>query len=231
MNELGLNFEFEILSLSDINNGINHDLRSAYIVTDERKKEYYYSIPYIKCNYNIISRDTSFDQNIKDVFTKKFIVKKGELSHRIVTQMGNEYSKNMTVVEDLSVGLNLLSRGMSDIMITTSDIQFCRNIINEENINNLSVSGSDMIENEICFASKDRFLISDINKALITLIQSGKFEEIHNKWFKKDRLSNFYRYLFIALLIVSFLALFFLIFSYLLHKKVNTHETRQLSVP
>ncbi len=158
---------------------------SAMSITEERKEAVLFSDPYYKSGVAIVVRKDEENIAGKDDLVGK----------TIACQIGNTGSMLASEIEDTKVinfdGANQaflqLGNGGADAVMV--DLPVAEDYIKKDPDQKFKVVG-DVLEAEyygIAVAKDNQELIEQINKALKTLEENGKYDEIYNKWFSENQ--------------------------------------------
>lgn len=180
-------------------------------------EKFYLSIPYFSPERDIITREGDRLSKLADLKDKTVIVKRSTVTHESLPSMGICPNK-IIAVETIDEGLNLLSQGTGDCLITASDK--ARHMIHYMGYSGLQVQQSDIGPIDICFASHSRQLISDINRALSKIIASGEYDAIYHNWFHKVEHSNQSRYLLLVILLLVVVVGIISLLTYVFRRRV-----------
>ncbi|HBI38409.1 MAG: hypothetical protein A2015_15965 [Spirochaetes bacterium GWF1_31_7] len=199
--------------------------------TDERERDFDFTIPYIVMNGNIFIRNNN--DSIKtelDLQGKEIIVMEGDNSHEYALKMN--FTDTLILTKTYSDAFKLLNSGKHDAILAQgivgmkiiSDLKL-KDIKPLSQIDRDSLSPSKInlsgFEQKFCFAVKegDKELLSKLNEGLIIIYNNGSYNKIFDKWFpflKDNRISplQFFYYLIgIVIPLIIILLLFALIYT------------------
>lgn len=195
------------------------DLICSIVITNDREKICHYSNPYIPINYHIIYRKNTKISSITDIKNKKVIVDRGGVAEMLLMKKKNEYNNELIPVSNMQSGLSMLSSGVGDIALSAKSNTY--EIMKVQNINNLCVYSAGFPEEEFCYGSKNMELIKAINEELTVMMDDGSYDNIYGKWFSMVKQSNLSTTLIYICILLSLIAIIFIIVSIRLKKKLK----------
>ncbi len=197
----------------------------------ERDKLVDFSSPYIHITSDIFVRKGSSIKSLEDLKNKEIIIEQDGLMHDFLK------SQNITTkfipVADVYEALELLASGKHDCTILSKmqGLYF----IEKFNLSGLKSVGSKLPFVQNCFAvSEGNILLLDkLNEGLHILRTTGKYKEIHDKWFgvyTKTVLWDNLKYFVYVIIIIAIILIGILSWNYFLrqHVKKQTAELRQI---
>ena len=157
------------------------DVITGMYYSKERDNEVDFSIPFITVKYSIFVRKNSSIKTLADLRNKEIVVMRGSIAHDFLTEQG--VTEHIVLTDDTPSALRLLSSGRHDcaLIVRLQGLHFLK----ELNINTLKVVGEPFLPRKFCFAVRngDEALLFRINEALSVIKQSGKYDELYDKWF------------------------------------------------
>lgn len=222
MKKLNLDYEFRPLSMaenySQLDNG-KIDLRICMIYSRDKRKEYFFTIPYMRLDYAFTFRNDADFSSLKDLSGRQIMVNSSAFSTKILHELGSEYTENLFPVVSYLSGLELLSAGFADAVLSPKLISL--QAIENNGFKNLVVKNLGFPEQEYSFASKNKELIHDANRVLSEFLQDGTLDDLYQNWFYQNK--NFYQTLFfkICLIVIFLIALFFILRTLKLNRKIK----------
>ncbi|MFC1508486.1 PAS domain S-box protein [Candidatus Omnitrophota bacterium] len=193
--------------------------------SEERDKYVDFTIPVLNVYYSIFTRKNTFISSWEDIEDKEIIVMRNDIMHETVITEG--IGKHVIVVESSIEGLLLLSSGKHDCFLGGRIPGLIT--IKKFNLDNLRTAGAPGYPQESHFAVQEgnTELVNVLNEGILMLQQSGRFAEIHKKWFsdiiQKSQFNiPIMKYVFIILL--PFLAIIAImgLWSWSLRRTVNS---------
>ncbi|MGL4853261.1 MAG: ATP-binding protein [Phocaeicola sp.] len=180
---------------------------------------YYFSNSYDVIGYDVLSNGEEVYRNPRQLIDKVVILLKEGLSESKMELFGVTNVKDLIYVENLNDGLNLLSKGIGDYMICSSNLS--NSMVNQKDLLSIKSYDSGFSKTRICFMLNEVELTMKINKAMEVLVKNGTYQHIYNKWFNipKPLISG----LELAIVALSFLVilLFLVLFIFILKGRVK----------
>lgn len=181
-NELGVKVQFKYVPWESIfqtlDNGKLDMILSSVTITDERKRKFDFSEPYINAGQVIVSRKNNQILNTDQLKGKKISVQKDTTNEKVAY----EYTSPSLVLSfvDLVQATQAVADGRSDAMI--SDLTLAKGLI--RGYDNLQVS-SDPFTSEyygIVFRKDEQDLRMQVDNALEVLRNKGTLNDLKQKW-------------------------------------------------
>ena len=211
---MGKKVEFNVDEWSKIKQALKDgkiDVLPAVGITDERKKYYDFTIPYIHMHGAVFTRDDY--QQIKreeDINNKILVVMKDDNAEEYLKR--NNIGKEIITFSTYSKAFNALSAGKYDAIVVQKLIGI--ELLKKLKIKNIKVSGFLLhgFEQKFCFAVKngDKELLSLLNEGLSIIISNGTHERIYKKWFQDTEMDPELN-LYFVMASVSLLVLFLIV--------------------
>jgi len=221
-----MNLEIEIKQgvWNDIKNNLAEkkiDMIAGMLYSQERENIYGFSIPLTVITYDIFFKENLKIKSIEDIKNKKIAISKGDLIEEYL--IDNNISNSITGFESGFDALKSVNNGNHDLTIIPK-IQGAY-YIKKYNLNKVKSISSNIFEHKYCFAfHKDNIKLQNkVNEGLNLLKQSGKYNDIYEKWFgvyEKNKFGNLLKYFFYIISIVFFFILFVLLWIYTLKKQL-----------
>lgn len=227
MKDLNYAYEFKPLTIaenySQLDNG-GIDLRVCMIYSRDKRKDYYFTIPYMRMDFAFTFRNDADFSSLKDLSGRQIMVNSSAFSTTILHELGSEYTENLLPVMSYQSGLQLLSIGFGDAVLSPRLISM-QSIANN-GYDNLIVKNLGFPEQEYSFGSKNNELIYDVNRTLGEFLQDGTLDDLYQNWFYQNK--NFYQTLFfkICLSVIFLIALFFILRTLKLNRKIKWTKTQ-----
>jgi len=147
----------------------------------ERDKLVDFSIPHNIIKYSIFTRKNSRIKLLSDLTGKEIIVMRDAFSYDFLMQKG--IAGKIVPVEDTPTALRLLSSGKHDcaLLVRIQGLYFMKKF----KIKNVKAGGEPFHTVKFCFAVRegDSILLARLNEGLFVIKETGKYDEIYNKWF------------------------------------------------
>lgn len=176
-----VNMDFDSLTAAVQANQIDMAV-AGMTITKERLKNVDFSIPYYDASQVIVVQEDN-----------DTISKRDDLSGKIIAvQMGTTGADSALEIENANVkqfgkvneAFLELKNGRADAVII--DAPVAKNYL--KNLSGLKIASEPFTEEQYAIAVKkgNTELLNDINQVLTELMESGKYDDLYNKWFKED---------------------------------------------
>lgn len=157
---------------------------SAMTITEERKKQVNFSVPYYLSGQSIAVRTDNKDiKTWDDLKGKKLGVQISTTGAQEARKLG---AKQVIDYNTINEAFLALKTGAVDAVVNDYPVTFY--FIQKNKDNDVMIVG-DLKTSEhygIAFPKKNTELLKTFNSALATLKENGKYQEIYKKWFEKD---------------------------------------------
>ena len=195
---MGLEISFKIDSWSILKEELkNGDLDVLPLVgyTEERDRDYDFTVPYIIMHGNIfIRKDETGISTEEGLVGKEVIVMEGDNAHEYALRMG--LSDHLILTETYPEAFELLASGKHDAVLAQSLVG--EQIIEQYNLKGIkaatqidetglkeirtNLSG---FEQKFCFAVPEgnKDLLAKLNEGLAVVSANGEFDRLYQKWF------------------------------------------------
>jgi len=149
--------------------------------SEERARLVDFSTPHAVTSYTIFVRRGSPIRSMEGVRGKEILVQKGDIMHDYVVEEG--LSDRIIAVENPEIALRLLASGRHDCAILEK-LQGLYNA-DKSKLSNIETVGPPIQPREFCFAVTEgnSDLLAKLNEGLRILYETGRYDEIHDKWF------------------------------------------------
>ena len=149
--------------------------------SEERDRLVDFSTPHTVASYTIFVRRGSPIRSMEDVRGKEILVQEGDIMHDYAVENG--LSDRIIAVENQADALRLLASGRHDCAILAK-IQGLYNA-DKSKLTNIETVGPPILPREFCFAVTEgnSDLLAKLNEGLRILHETGRYDEIHDKWF------------------------------------------------
>lgn len=200
------------------------DAVAGMFYSEERSRSLDFSTPYLIVNHAVFIRKDSPPFSLEDLNDKKILVQRGDRMHDLLIARG--LSESAVPVDSAFEALRLLARGQHDgaLLAKLQGLFF----IHQDGLSNLTSSGPPLLPAQKCFAlpKGNPALLASLNEGLFILKKTGRYKEIHEKWFGITEPSPFSLWVLLkygAWVLIPLLALLIGIsfISWMLKKQVN----------
>lgn len=224
---MGLEIEFKLNEWSKSREDLkNHriDMLEGTFVTDGRADEFSFSIPHATVHHAIFSRKGVPNvPSIEELGDQKVIVHRGSLMHDYLIQKG--WDKNLVLSDNPSDALRRIASGQYDYAVLP--ILPGVHLSQQLKLTNVTPISASIMATPYAFAvaKGDDVLLSQLNEGLAIIKQTGRYEEIYQKWLgvaESERINwqQLIRYgLWIVIPLLLVLSIFML-WSRTLHRQV-----------
>ena len=189
---IGLKYEFKPIVWAQKENDLLKDKKidviwSSLTVTDERKKIFAFSNPYIKNRQAILVRADSAIQKKSDLGGKTMAVNKGSIGADLVKQLKG--AEAPAKVEEFTDRIDIFSAvlsGKADAAVTDGVVV---NYYAKNSPGKFRVLNDSLQEEEFGVGMRpaDTELLAKINKALADMQADGTAQTIHQRWFGESK--------------------------------------------
>ena len=202
------------------------EIISTLAYTDERVKQYAFSLTNCFVIPSIVCHRNSKVQSLSDMNGKRVIMQQGEVTYDLLRDNGIEC--DTLFYDNMNDGLKVLERDSMAIAFCGQDLALY--LIKNLNYANLEVRPLQLNPLEYCFASNkhNSTIIRKMNLSLAKLKASGKYEQIYRKWFPKTGLSFLQKHFQSVIAVISVLFILSLI-AFLFAKRKIKKATKLLS--
>jgi signal transduction histidine kinase/CheY-like chemotaxis protein len=192
--------------------------------TETRTKFFDFSVPHFVATYSIYVRSDSTFSSIEEIYNKAILVQESDVGHEYILE--NYPNARVITKKDWPDVLMALSKGEGDCALV-STIQ--GEILKQKySIKNVKILGGPLYQQKYCMAVRkgNSELLSLLNEGLVVLKNSGKYDEIYEKWFgiyEKKTIFEQKIFWILTLILILFLILIFAInlWNISLHKKIK----------
>lgn len=195
----------------DLVNG-ETDILSGMYYSERRDKEVDFSTTHIIVSHSIFIRSDSNISDLSEAKDKEILVQYGDLMHDYLIE--NNITDKIISVDDQEKAIVLLASGVGDLALLNKYQGYY--FMEKNNITSVKAVGSDIIQQEYCFAVKEgnAELQALLNEGLGILKSTGKYNEIYEKWFgiyeeqvNRELFRNFILFIGVPLLSIVFVSL------------------------
>lgn len=184
--EAGLKIEIVDTAFDGIIPGLlagNFDMAiSAMTITEERKKSVFFSDPYFVSGQSIVVREENDDIKVSKDLVGKVVAVQLSTTGQFAVEKIEGVKKILKFPMVASAIQQVLNRAADAAVI---DIPVARAFVaNNPNAPVKIVQGDFEVEEYgIAIPKRNPELLEKVNKALATLKENGRYDEIYNKWF------------------------------------------------
>lgn len=205
------------------------DLLAGMAFSAERNRFYDFSTPFATLNFDLFTRRGSDIHSLEDLAGKTIIVQDGGLMQDFLEE--EDYGAKVVKTTDAISALELLASGKHDgALLNKAQGMF---FVRQYNYKNVQAVGIKLDSTPYSFAvlKGNLPLLTKLNQGLLLLDNSGRYNEIYNKWFALDDRNTLWQvsknYLYIpGLVLLIFLTI--LSWSSMLQRQVK-RRTRELA--
>ncbi len=157
------------------------DIMSGMFYSEERDKLVDFSTPYLVVSHSIFVKKGSAIRTLQDLRGKKILTQKGDIMDDYVRQ--NYPPENVISMESQYDALLVLSSGEADAAILGKLQAYY--LADRMNMQNIEAVGPPLEPMEYCFAVPEgrKNLLAELNEGLVIIKKTGKYDELHEKWF------------------------------------------------
>ena len=205
------------------------DALTGMYYSQERDRTVDFSTPHMIVNHAIFVRKESPIKSLEDIKGKEIIVQKDDIMHDYAK--ANHLTPTLITVENQIDAIRLLSLGKHDCALL-SKLQGLY-LASKLNFTNIKTVGPPLYPREYCFAvvEGNSELAAALNEGLSILKATGRYKEIHDKWFgvyeKSKAVEMILKYTFLILLPIVLLLAGAVGWTWLLKRRVS-QKTREL---
>lgn len=164
-----------------LNNGDIDAIVATMTITEDRKKEVDFTDVYFNAGQSLLVKKGSSIKSIKDLKGKTVIATKGSTSAINIREKAPD--AKVLEFENYAEAFTALKAGQGDALTTDDAILY--GMADEDP--NYELVGGTFTEEPYGIAVKkgNTAFVNELNKALKSLKDSGKYDEIYKKWIKK----------------------------------------------
>lgn len=157
---------------------------SGITITDDRKQTYDFSNPYFESTHMIVFKEGTDISSALDLEGKKIGVQNGTTGQEAAEKIVGANHASISKYETTAVAFMMLQNGDVEVVVTD-------NVVAQEYVKNNPNANVVAIEDTVNFDSefyglmfpKGSELKAEVDAALKTVIENGKYAEIYEKWF------------------------------------------------
>lgn len=159
---------------------------SGISITDDRKEKVNFSIPYYDAGLAIVVQDGNDDiKNFEDLADKKLAVQIGTTGANKANEAAEEHNASVKTFNTNDLVFMELMNGAADAAII--DIPVAKDFIAKKGAGKVKIVAD--LEGEsygIAISKKNTELLATINSGLLKIKESGKYDELYQKWFETE---------------------------------------------
>lgn len=181
---MGLKADIRLGPWDEVRSRLEHgeyDMLLGMYKTPERDESADFSKPHLMVNNTIFIRRGSDIRSLDDINNREVIVQNKNVMHDFIIENG--LAQNITTTKTQAAGLRLLASGKHDCFIGAK-LQGLM-LIRKFKLDNIIAIGRPIYPRDYCFAVRegDTDLLNTLNEGLAIIKQTGKYDEIYDKWF------------------------------------------------
>lgn len=232
---IGYDVEFRLDKWSKVREALENgeiDMIGGMSPSEEREEKYSFSIQHSVVVRDVFSRKGERVTKIEDLKGKMIVVQKSDIFAEYLKSFDPEFEFNIVEVPSARDALQGISEGTYDYAaIMTFPAYYTIEKFNIPNLqaNNLSFP---VVDYGIAVAKDNEELIMLFNAGLHLIKQTGRYQEIYDKWLTVyedvsvfDYIKNFWWVFFIIGIIIAFLLVLSIVLRYLIRER--TEELRK----
>jgi len=157
------------------------DVLMGMFKSQERQRYFAFSSPHHVASYAVFVPEGSPIGSLDEARGRRVIVQDGDIGHDYLLQQGMPVE--IEVRENMHEVLKALAAGEGDAALV-SRVQGLM-ILKEDGVDSVRPVGPPILQRSLCFAVKkgDQKVLSLLNEGLSAIKASGRYDEIHAKWF------------------------------------------------
>ncbi|VVS91116.1 PAS domain S-box protein [Desulfoluna spongiiphila] len=207
------------------------DVLMGMFKSPERQRNFAFSMPHNVASYAVFVPEGSPVGSLEEIRGRRVIVQDGDIGHDYLLQQAEPVQ--IVLRENMHEVLKSLAAGEGDAALL-SRVQGLM-ILKAEGLDTIKPVGPPVLQQDYCFAVRkgDHRVLSLLNEGLSLIKASGRYDEIHDKWFGAYRSEGFSGLELLAHMAMVggplvAVALLFLLWSWSLKRKV-ARRTEELS--
>ena len=157
------------------------DVVTGMYYSKEREDLVDFSVRFVTVKYSIFVRKDSKIRSLSDLNGKEIIVMQGAISNDFLEKEG--IAGKIVTTKDTPTALRVLASGKHDcaLLVRMQGLYYMK----EFNIKNVKAVSEPFSPMKFCFAVRkgNSELLSRLNEGLFVVKETGKYDEIFNKWF------------------------------------------------
>ncbi len=206
---MGFNVEFRLGKWSKVKNWLEKgeiDIIEGMAFSIDRTKQYEFSLPHSETWRCFFIRKDSKIKSLKDLIDAKIVLQEGDISTEYLNSI--KFKGQKFFVPSQEDALDLLSSGKFDAAIVT--FRHGMYVAKSRKLNNIKPIEEPFAPKFYCFAARrpNTMLINEFNTGLAIIKQSGKYDEIQEKWLSDYNLETISHRLFIKKVLYIIIPLF-----------------------
>lgn len=224
---MGLELQFKLQDWNLSREALKHgdvDMLEGVFVTDIRADEFNFSLPYLTVHHAVFARkDSPAVDSVGELKGSKVIIHRSSLMHDYLIHKGQD--KDLFIAENPANALRSLASGKYDYAV----LPLLPGIYLSQSLkltNIVPVSASIMSSPYAFAAAPDNHrLIAQLNEGLAIIKQTGRYQQIHEKWLGVGELHQInlrliLRYILLAVTPLLLILGAFALWSRTLHRQV-----------
>lgn len=214
---MGFEVEFRLGKWAKVKEWLDRgeiDLIEGMAYSPERTQKYDFSMPHSETWRSFFVRKNSKIKSVKDMLNASVVLQEGDIAIEYLNAINFKGTRFFTPSQEEA--LELLSTGKFDVAIVT--LQHGMYLKKKHKLNNLKPIEQPFAPRFYCFAvnKNNTKLLNEFNTGLSILKESGKFNQIQDKWLGDSYYNNLSRKLFIKKILYVVVPLFLVLLGALI---------------
>ena len=174
------------------------DMLSGMFLSEERAKENFFSIPHSRVSYKVFYHKDKRIIDIDNLSDKKLLVQKNDIMH---SYLSNRQDLNLVLVRDPEEAI--LRLRFSEFDGAVISLGAGNYFVDKHELRDILVNPQPILNLNYCYAAKfeNKEVIDEINEILLYLISTGKYNDLHAKWYNQH--TTFEKYKPIIMLLIT----------------------------
>lgn len=159
---------------------------SSITINDERKESYDFSVPYYPSTNKILIPEDSTIESGEDLKDKVIAVQNGTTGQEVAEAILGKNHENIKKFENNNLAIQELLSGGADAVIADNSVIEYYAKMNPDQKLKVIADDSFALEYYGLMFQKGSELVSEFDKAINKIYDSGKYAEIYKEWFGND---------------------------------------------
>lgn len=219
-------FEFYPSSWDEVLRKVNNnevDILSGMFFSENRAKEFFFSMPHSYVSYVIFSHKDKMKIETDNLSNKKILVQKNDIMHSMLQKDSSIFLIPVADPEEAILRLRFEDYDGAAISLVAGNY-----FVRKHNLNHITHNPRPLLTLTYCFAGKynNSHIIGELSEKLSILIHSGRYHKIQQKWFADANLFSQYKWVFISLIaLIILLSLSLVVWFFISKNKIK--KTRE----